>query len=380
MPNVSPLPSRTGSIDFAASPPLVESPINEDGPAAEAGEKSRAKGFHIPSPVERGVEKVAGMGVSALQRPLQDLRDAQLKGRVKEESNGEEQRPRRSLRDEHDLKGEPATVPQPDESMRAKFDGLGLNEGKRDGQNDPAESEQTGDAVIRAARYRDADMRALLVGKEGVHGHAATADGTLDLATRDFAALGHEGDVGAAPEQTGALMLDMSGYKVPEEKRRLKDKSAQGEQEIEGPADLVLDESALLVLAGSLFSLPLTELPSQKRRRTSSRSRRRFFNRPTRRLCATSSRTKRRRRPQCRPSRRSTSTTPRPSRASARHRPLVRASVLVPALPRHVPSSCRSSTRFAPRPTPPRTLTTACCMRLRRASRSRRAVSSTSLS
>ncbi|GAA5925131.1 hypothetical protein JCM3775_006374 [Rhodotorula graminis] len=250
MPNVSPLPSRHGSIDFAASPPLVESPVHEDGPASSQKVRDgngRWLGRHVPSPVERGVEKVAGVGVSALQRPLQGLRDAQLKGRVKEEGSGGageggRPRPRRSLRDENDLKGETATVPQPDETMRAQLNGLDLDADVRDGQNDPDESEQTGDAVIRAARHRDADMRALLLSKEGAH--AAAADGTLDLAARDFKPLEHDGEVGAAPEQSGALMLDMSGYKVPGEKNGLEDKATRVEQELEGSVDLVLDEKA----------------------------------------------------------------------------------------------------------------------------------------
>jgi len=392
MPSVSPLPSRHGSIDFAASPPLVDSPVNEDGPATgQKGRDSNGRwlGRHVPSPVERGVEKVAGIGVSALQRPLQGLRDAQLKGRVKEESTGGADsgrpRPRRSIRDEHDLKGEPATVAQPDETMRAQLNGLDLDADVRDGQNDPDESEQTGDAVIRAARHRDADMRALLLSKEGAH--AATADGTLDLAARDFKPLEHDGEVGAAPEQSGALMLDMSGYKVPGEKNGLEDKATRVEQELEGSVDLLLDESASLSFTFSTLPFRMHETLTpltleQKPRRTSSRSRRRSSSRPTRPPCATSSRTTRRppTSTPSRPSLLSTSTTPRPSRASASRRRLAPASVRAPAPLLLDRSSSRSSTRSAPRSTRPPRPRRASSSRRRPSSRSRPAGSSTSSS
>ncbi|GAA5997262.1 phosphatidate phosphatase PAH1 [Rhodotorula paludigena] len=259
LPNVgSGSPSRKSSAEVSGKP-LVESPADEDGPGGDEGDAStKRKAYHVPTPFAAAAGKAAGLGAAAISRPVQELHDARLRARAQAASPGTAERRRRSLRDEHDLKGEPQELGQPSESMRADLAGLSLDGDKRDGQADPHHSDQTGDAVIRSARDRDADVRAMLGGKEGL-GYAVGADGRPaehEFSLRPFAtgetkvdvgkhlrtSSGHE--IGSAPENAGSLMLDMSGYKLDPGKEEGSSQSKRAQQEIEGSGAMVLDEKA----------------------------------------------------------------------------------------------------------------------------------------
>lgn len=244
--------SRSASIDHVTAEPLTESPADE---VDDPHETARKKATHVPSPVARAAEKAAGIGAAAFNKPAQGLHDASLRRQVKEEASGGKTGRRRSARDEYDLKGEPAEVGQPDDRLQAVLNGLSLEE-HREGQQPTDTSEETGDAVIRAARHRNADVRALLGGKDGL---GDAVDGTGDrrpsFSTKRFPtgelkinsdhllrdAQGHE--YGGAPEDTGALMLDVSGYKLESEKDEEKGKLKGAEQELRDVNRLELDES-----------------------------------------------------------------------------------------------------------------------------------------
>ncbi|GAA6038625.1 hypothetical protein JCM8097_009453 [Rhodosporidiobolus ruineniae] len=236
----SPSPSRNGSVDLGVTDvPLVDSPSDEQGPSSRSEGRQTTKdktGAHMPSPLAHAAEHVAGAGANAARHIGHDLRDAELRHQMRDEYD----RRRRSNRDEHDLKGEPAELGQVDKGVRADLEGLSL-EDRADGEQTPPLS--TGDEVIAAARDRNKDVRELLGGKGGV-GHAQSFDGSVapevDFSMRPFpTGVHHEA---AAPEQSGALMLDMSGYKVGGEKEgNEKGKAAAEEEErVVDSTDLVL--------------------------------------------------------------------------------------------------------------------------------------------
>ncbi|BGO99118.1 lipin Ned1 [Rhodotorula toruloides] len=245
--------SRSASVDHVTAEPLTESPADEVDDPHEAASK---KATHVPSPVARAAEKAAGIGAAAFNKPAQGLHDASLRRQVKEEASGGKTGRRRSARDEYDLKGEPAEVGQPDDRLQAGLNGLSLDD-RREGQKPTDTSEETGDAVIRAARHRNADVRALLGGKDGL---GDAVDGTGDrrpsFSTKRFPtgelkinsdqllrdAQGHE--YGGAPEDTGGLMLDVSGYKLESEKDEEKGKLKGAEQELRDVNRLELDEKS----------------------------------------------------------------------------------------------------------------------------------------
>lgn len=245
--------SRTGSVDHVTAMPLTESPADE---VDDPHETAKKKATHVPSPVARAAEKAAGIGAAAFNRPAQELHDASLRRQVKEDAQGGKTARRRSARDEYDLKGGPVELGQPDQSLQAGLNGLSLDD-RREGQKATDTSEETGDAVIRAARHRNADVRALLGGKDGL---GDAVDGTGDrrpsfstkrLPTGEFKidsgpllrdAQGHE--YGGAPEDTGALVLDVSGYKLESEKDEEKGTLKGAEQELRDVNRMELDESA----------------------------------------------------------------------------------------------------------------------------------------
>ncbi|GAA5827197.1 hypothetical protein JCM11251_001166 [Rhodosporidiobolus azoricus] len=252
LPNTtSATPSRGGSLDLGMiDTPSVETPLADgkgQGARSEGRETTKQKtGAFMPSPFAHAAEHIAGYGANAAKGIGHDLRDAELRQQYKED------RSRRSNEEEHNLKGEPAALSQVPTGMREDLEGLRLD----DREQTPPFS--TGDEVIAAARERNKDVREMLGGKGGV-GHARSFDGaadpSLDFSMRPFPTgemkvdadkvLRKDGEeVGAPPEHTGALMLDMSGYKMDG------GKAAKGEEkgeELESHStDLVLglDENA----------------------------------------------------------------------------------------------------------------------------------------
>ncbi|GAA5981356.1 hypothetical protein JCM10908_004080 [Rhodotorula pacifica] len=232
--------ARSESPSPLASPKTQHSGSSADssGAAGSHGRRSTPPGRHVPSPVSNAAAQLAATGAAALRRPAQEFHDARLKHRFREDASGAQ---RRDSTSDYQLKGEGAEVGQPEDDVRNKLAGISLNDSK-------APSEETGDAVIEAARRKNADTKALLGGRDG-GGETVAADGTLahdkgpslehyqndelhldaDQILRD--ARGERGN--AAPEDTGALMLDMSGYKVEAEKDEIKAKSKGAEQELE---------------------------------------------------------------------------------------------------------------------------------------------------
>ncbi|GAA5888764.1 hypothetical protein JCM6882_002843 [Rhodosporidiobolus microsporus] len=249
LPNASsPSPSRGGSIDLGVTgAPLVDTPTGEKGPRSDGRETTKQKtGAFMPSPLAHAAEHLAGYGANAMKGVGHEIRDAELRHQFRGE------RRRRSERDEHDLKGEPAELGQVPTDMRADLEGLSLED-----QRTPPLS--TGDEVIQAARERNQDVRNILGGKGGI-GHARSFDGkadpSLDYSMRPFPTGEMKVDsdkvlkskdgqeISAPPENTGALMLDMSGYKMEQGKEA---KGEQAEKELESQStDLVLglDETA----------------------------------------------------------------------------------------------------------------------------------------
>jgi hypothetical protein len=192
-------------------------------------------GRHVPSPVSNAAAQLAATGAAALRKPAQEIHDARLKHKFRDDASSSRQSRAGS---EHNLKGEGADFGQPDDDLRNRLAGASLDD-----------TQETGDAVIEAARRKNADLKTVLGGKDGI-GNAVAADGTIardksfslehyptgelhldaDQILRD--ARGDRGN--AAPEDTGGLMLDMSGYKVEDEKDEIKAKSKRAEQELEG--------------------------------------------------------------------------------------------------------------------------------------------------
>ncbi|GAA5855085.1 hypothetical protein JCM8547_002374 [Rhodosporidiobolus lusitaniae] len=236
----SPSPSRSGSVDFnTTGGPLVDSPVDETGPRSSGRETAKQKtGGFVPSPLAHAAETVAGAGAITMNGIWHGLRDAELKSKIKEDVD----RRRRPNRDEHDLKGEPAELGQVDKGLREDLEGLSLD-GSKKGRSTPPLS--TGDEVIQAARERNKDVRAILHPKRHSQDES---DPTLDLTTKsqsggdikvdsDKLLRSHGQELGAAPENTGALMLDMSGYKMGEKDEKGKGKQVEEEEQ---STDLVL--------------------------------------------------------------------------------------------------------------------------------------------
>ncbi|GAA5986692.1 hypothetical protein JCM11641_001364 [Rhodosporidiobolus odoratus] len=250
--NVSPSRprSRNSSIDLGITDaPLSDSPANENGPRTPGRETAKRKtGVHMPSPLAHAAEKAAAVGANAAKGVGHELRDAELRGKLKEDLD----RRRGSDRDGHDLKGEPAALAQVDAGLRADLEGLNLE----DREGTPPLS--TGDEVIAAARERNKDVRDLLDENEGAR-HCLSFD---DPSTSTSSALDHSlkpfpksdmkvdpskvlkrpdgEEIAAPPEEKGALMLDMSGYKMAKAKEE-ENKVKQDEAELEAEStDLVL--------------------------------------------------------------------------------------------------------------------------------------------
>lgn len=181
-----------------------------------------------------------------------ELRDAQIKHDIKKDVGTKPGRsaqpPQRQASD--DPKGRSAELAQLDGNVEKDLAGLTL---------DDKNGSSTGDEVIKAARERNADVKAILGGASGT-GHATALDGSrssVDFSMRPLPtgptevdavtgkvlrnAAGEE--VGVAPENTGALMLDMSGYKVDKEKEAKEEEVDKRLGEELTPSSLGIDSS-----------------------------------------------------------------------------------------------------------------------------------------
>ncbi|GAA5867929.1 hypothetical protein JCM3774_004727 [Rhodotorula dairenensis] len=245
--------STTSPRARSESPPPILSSADRDLHGDSGPRHGPVLGRHVPSPVSNAAAQLAATGAAAIRRPAQEIHDARLKHRFRDDASSSRHAYGRDSTSEYQLKGEGAEVAQPDDDLRNRLAGFSVSdsEGARD---------ETGDAVIEAARRKNADVKAVLGGKDGI-GHAVAADGTIardksfslehyptgevhldaDRILRD--ARGDRGN--AAPEDTGALMLDMSGYKVEDDKDEIKATSKRAEQELEGEVSRMgIDEKA----------------------------------------------------------------------------------------------------------------------------------------
>lgn len=223
----------------------------------------------MPSPISNAAAQIAATGAAAIRKPVQEAHDSHLKHRVRGEAGSPGRSSKRGSMSEYGLKGGRADIGQPDGDLRDDLAGISLDDPAANG------TEETGDAVIAAAREHNADVSALLGGKDGL-GHPVAADGTIDrehdfslehqptgqlrLETDGVARDARTQRLSSAPEDTGALMLDMSGYKVEDEKDEMRAKSKRAEQELEGDVSRMgIDESACCAgLAATLQGALLT--------------------------------------------------------------------------------------------------------------------------
>jgi len=219
----------------------------------EENEKAGAKSANaIPGPITRALEKAAGMLPLATGGVGHELRDAKIKHDIKKDVSGNSRSngtgPKRQKSE--DPKGRSAEIAQLDGEMEKDLAGMTLEENG---------ASSTGDEVIKAARKKNADVQEILGGPSGM-GHATAHDGSqssVDFSMRPLPtgppevdavtgkvlrnAAGEE--VGVAPENTGALMLDMSGYKVDKEKEAREEEVDRRLGEELTPSTLGIDAS-----------------------------------------------------------------------------------------------------------------------------------------
>lgn len=241
-------PSPSGTL--RSIPPLAHlspphSPRDGDDDDDEDKEdKTNAKksGDAIPGPVARAVEKVAGMLPVAAGGVGHELRDAKIKHDIKKDVGASPASARSASltrpSTEEDPKGRKAELGQINGDVEKGLRGLSLDDDDNDGGRQVTSS--TADEVIKAARRQNADVQAVLGGKSGTGRATNAVDGSrssIDFSMRPLPtgqteidavtgkvlrnAAGEE--VGVAPENTGALMLDMSGYKVDKESKEAKE-------------------------------------------------------------------------------------------------------------------------------------------------------------
>ncbi|ORY90269.1 Lipin/Ned1/Smp2-domain-containing protein [Leucosporidium creatinivorum] len=227
--SLPPAPGLTASTPLEN--PAAEEETQEDESMDTTSNTARLKSaMFVPAVVSSAVEKVAGLGGAAMQGVSKHgFRDQELKKAVKE-SSGEKVPTREHDNEEHAVKGEEglrgqSTVEdtqelgQLEKGMREKLEGLELED-----------RPEPGDEVRKAARKRNEDVRSVLGGTDGI-GKATSYDGTetdsrfslkpsptglqqsveepvfKDLPIPDYPQT-------PSLEQTGDLMLDMSGYKI----------------------------------------------------------------------------------------------------------------------------------------------------------------------
>ncbi|BGP52629.1 lipin Ned1 [Rhodotorula sphaerocarpa] len=245
----SPTPESKG---LSAKPASSRGSRADDHEAEDEGH--HILGRHVPSPISNAAAQIAATGAAAIRKPVQEAHDSHLKHRVRGEAGSPGRSSKRGSMSEYGLKGGRADIGQPDGDLRDDLAGISLDDPAANG------TEETGDAVIAAAREHNADVSALLGGKDGL-GHPVAADGTIDrehdfslehqptgqlrLETDGVARDARTQRLSSAPEDTGALMLDMSGYKVEDEKDEMRAKSKRAEQELEGDVSRMgIDEKA----------------------------------------------------------------------------------------------------------------------------------------
>lgn len=287
IPGASPPASRSGSLDFGS-----RSLTEESREESACREKAQQKSGSSISPLAHAAEHIAGAGSIAMNSIAGGLHDIGARRKYKADLSR-----RTSQRGENDVKGDTAEQGQVGKELREDLEGLSLDD--RDGAQTPPLS--TGDEVIQAARERNQDVRDILDKSSGKQ--EGTADPTLGLATQSSPKSGDmqvdadkmlkskDGEIAAAPENTGALMLDMSGYKLAKDEEKDEGASANVGTEEEDSTDLVLglDDSASAPLSSRSSSLTLH---SQRPRRKLSPSLKLCFNRPTQPLSAPSSTTR----------------------------------------------------------------------------------------
>lgn len=164
---------------LTASTPLENPSAEEEDEGMDTNTNTaRLKSaMFVPAVVSSAVEKVAGLGGAAMQGVSKHgFRDQELKKAVKE-SSGEKVPKREHEDDEHAVKGEEglrgqSTVEDTQElgqlvkGMREKLEGLELED-----------RPEPGDEVRKAAKKRNADVRSVLGGTDGI-GKATSHDGT----------------------------------------------------------------------------------------------------------------------------------------------------------------------------------------------------------
>ncbi|GAA5922827.1 phosphatidate phosphatase PAH1 [Sporobolomyces koalae] len=205
--------------------------LDTSGPVEEGRAKAEAKSSDaIPGPIARAVEKAAGMlPFAAAGNVGHEIRDAKLKHDFKKDvaagAGGTATESGLIRPSSEDPKGRKAETGRIDPDVEERLAGMSI-----DGKT----MRSTGDEVIKAAREQNADVEAILGGSSGT-GLATSHDGMrgsvdfsmrplptgpsdIDVATGKILRNAAGEEVGVAPANTGALMLDMSGYKVDKEK------------------------------------------------------------------------------------------------------------------------------------------------------------------
>ncbi|GAA6018276.1 hypothetical protein JCM11491_005138 [Sporobolomyces phaffii] len=233
----------------------IHEPEQMDGhvDVGEANETAEKKSAHaIPGPITRAFEKAAGMLPVAAGGVGHELRDAQIKHDLKKDVGAQSDKPAKLARQaSDDPKGRKAEIGQMDRNVAEDLAGMSIQDEK---------ASSTGDEVIKAARKQNADVEAILGGASGT-GHAMSLDGSrssvdfsmrplptgpteIDKATGKVLRNAAGEEVGVAPENTGALMLDMSGYKVDKEKEAKEEEVDRRLGEELAPSALGIDSKA----------------------------------------------------------------------------------------------------------------------------------------
>ncbi|GAA6064210.1 hypothetical protein JCM10212_001623 [Sporobolomyces blumeae] len=244
VPLLSPHHSPDGSFDHGKD--------GTQSPEEEGQETAHAKSAnYVPGPIARAVEKAAGMLPIATSGVEHEFRDAKLKHDIRKDAGAKTQDLGQTRRNSDDPKGRKAEQGALDGHVEEDLAGLTLEE--KGGRS-------TADEVVEVARERNSDVKAILGGSSGT-GHATASDGSrssvdfsmkplptgpseVDAVTGKILRNAAGEEVGVAPENTGALMLDMSGYKVDRENQAKEEEVDQRLGEEVRPLALGIDAKA----------------------------------------------------------------------------------------------------------------------------------------